>query len=390
MFTLIKMTSIDNRGIYPDMVKEFVKRGHHVDYYFPSSKEFKISGINYSLNSIYIKQKFQKNTNFFFKFFTYLYIDYKFSKFIKRSKKIYDLLIIATPSIFQINIVNTFKAKYSKSKTLLLLKDIFPDNAIDLGLFNRFPFKRLIIIFFNFLELKLYKSNTFIGCMNISNYDYILRKYPILIKKLFVSPNSIAFYQAKKVDHEFFNLPKNKKVFLYVGNLGIPQNILGFKRIIEETNENLFFIVIGDGTQKSILLNLEKKLPKKLLIIPENYDSSIIDFISLNVNAGLILLNPVFRVPNFPSKLLTYINANLPIVAFTESRSELSSIISNYNVGYWEDFLNIESCIEILNKFEFDATKSNFNGLKDLYSVEKQISKILDVCSNDSILYSKF
>ena len=244
MFTLIKMTSIDNRGIYPDMVKEFVKRGHHVDYYFPSSKEFKISGINYSLNSIYIKQKFQKNTNFFFKFFTYLYIDYKFSKFIKRSKKIYDLLIIATPSIFQINIVNTFKAKYSKSKTLLLLKDIFPDNAIDLGLFNRFPFKRLIIIFFNFLELKLYKSNTFIGCMNISNYDYILRKYPILIKKLFVSPNSIAFYQAKKVDHEFFNLPKNKKVFLYVGNLGIPQNIIGFKRIIEETNENLFFIII--------------------------------------------------------------------------------------------------------------------------------------------------
>lgn len=389
IFTLVKMTSITDSGIYADLVNEFVKRGHHVDYYFPFSSNFHNSGINYSLNSVFLSQKVQKTNNLFLKLITYLYIDYKFSKHIKKFKNYYELLIIATPSIFQSKIVKSFKKKFPNSRTILLLKDIFPDNAIDLGLFRRLPFKRILINNFNLLELRFLRSIDFIGCMNKSNLDYIVSKYPLLKEKLFISPNSSAFSKTESVNINAIDIPKFKKVFLYIGNLGIAQNIISFKRIIQETNDNIFFIVIGAGTQKTLLLELEKKLPTKLLILPESYDASLIESISTKVDAGLILLNPQFKVPNFPSKLLTYIKARIPVIAFTDSYNELKSIINYYSIGQWEDFSNLENCIKVLNEFNFNKYESKFEDLMNLYSIEKQVSSILELLSKENELVSK-
>ena len=148
-YTLVKVHSLDDRGIYSDMIDEFVKRGHQVDYYFPSIESFTLKGDNYSLNSIKLKQESQKNNNFFIKFLSYLIQDYKFSKIIKSLSNQYNLFIIATPSIFQSKVVKVFKSKNTHSKVLLLLKDIFPDNAFDLGFFRKkFPLNYL----FNYLK----------------------------------------------------------------------------------------------------------------------------------------------------------------------------------------------------------------------------------------------
>jgi hypothetical protein len=383
-FTLIKISSFKEKSIYADMVNEFIKIGHSVDYLFPSEENFNLNVNNNSITSIQLGLKFQKTKDFFRKFLSYKLIEKKVSRKIKESNLVYDLLIISTPSIFQLKIIKIFKKKYPDSRTLLLLKDIFPDNAIDLNLFVNLPFNKHLIQYFHLIEENLYKSVDFIGCMNQSNINYISNKHPYLKTKLFVSHNSIKSYplELQEIDYTF---PKNSLKFVFLGNIGLPQNISSFEVFIKRTKPNIFFLIIGSGTKVNFLKKLEKDYPQKIKVINHLSNRQLIDSYLNIMDAGLVLLNPNFKVPNYPSKLLTYLNAKLPIIAFTDKHNEISDVIKSYNLGYWSDFNDLDKCLSILNNFSFEKSTSKFSEILSIYSIENQVNNILKVINDDSI-----
>ncbi len=377
-FTLVKMTSINDSGIYADMVKEFIKKGNQVDYYFPSDKHFCQTGNNFSLNSILINQKVQKTNNFLLKFIAYLLIDYKLSRVIKKSTEKFDLLILATPSIFQLRIIRNFKSKNKNSKILLLLKDIFPDNAMDLGLLeNKFP-KSIIYKYFKLIEKRLYSLVDKIGVMTKYNKEYIESNHQDIKSKLFISPNSIYPYVIPKLkSRKDLNLPNNILI-TFVGNIGLPQDPIFLRNLINSSPENITYLIIGTGSKAYLLKDVPNE---KVIFINENLNKEVLDQYLINSDFGLITLNSNFKVPNFPSKLLSYLNANLPIIAFTNYYNDLKELISNGSVfGYWGYSGNLKESIQLIETLK--ATKvRKIHTIFDEYNVSKQIDLITETLS---------
>jgi len=375
-FTLVQMTSINDRGIYADMVKEFIKKGHHIDYFFPLSKPFKKNGENYSLNSIIINQKIQKTNNFILKYLSYKKIEKYLSKTILNLKDHYDLLIIATPSIFQSNIVKAFKYKFQKSKVLLLLKDIFPDNALDLNIIKKYFPYTIIYKYFRKIENNLYKNVDNIGLMTRLNQQYFISRNKEFSNKQFISPNSIEFYDIPKIyNRSQLSLPEDKIIVTFIGNIGLPQSPNKIYELINNSPKDVYFVLIGNGTMDSLFKSLSSE---KLLFINELLPQEKVDQYLINSNLGLVVLNSKFNVPNFPSKILSYLNAKLPILAITNEFNDLKDLIKkNHLSGIWlNSNITINSSIysNILN--EYKKIKKNDTIISD-YLVKNQISNLI-------------
>ena len=119
--------------------------------------------------------------------------------------------------------------KITDAKTYLLLKDIFPQNAVDLNLLNG---NGILYKYFSNKEKMLYKLSDFIGCMSPANLSYIIKTNPQLDKnKIEVNPNSIEVNKNNintSINfsiYEKYNIPTDKIIYLFGGNIGEPQGI---------------------------------------------------------------------------------------------------------------------------------------------------------------------
>jgi len=379
-FTLSKIQNIKDKGIYSDMVNEFISRGHKVDYFFPLDKSESIKGLNFSLNSIKIDFKIQKTLNFLKKIYSYYLLDKKVSTILRKSKIKYDLLLISTPSIFQIRIVSTFKRKFRNSKVILLLKDIFPDNAVDLDILKKSIFYSFAFQFFKNIEIRLYSLVNFIGVMTELNKQYLIQKHPSIKNKVFISPNSINPYSIKSnIIRDHIGLPLNKTIISFVGNIGLPQNPFFLINLINNSPQHIHFLIVGSGTHYNLFKEISKE---KLTLINHNLTQDKIDQYLTNSDYGLISLSSNFNVPNFPSKILSYLNANLPIIAFTNDFNDLRYLINEKRIiGYWQNSGNLNACISILINLDAKSEKKEHPVFR-LYNVKHQVSKIINLLQN--------
>ena len=99
--------------------------------------------------------------------------------------------------------------------------------------------------------------------------------------------------------------------------------------------ENAFFLSIGDGTEYDTLeryvstakpanVKLMKWMPK------EDYEAMV-----SASDVGLIFLDYRFTVPNFPSRLLPYMQAKLPVIACTDTATDIKTVIEEGQFGWW-------------------------------------------------------
>ena len=240
-----------------------------------------------------------------------------------------------------------------------MLKDIFPQNSLDLGILKKSGLKGFIYRYFKKKEKKLYSVSDKIGCMSQANVDYLLQNDPeVPADKVEICPNSI---EVKDVccsaDERFelrekYGLPNDKTIFVYGGNLGRPQDVPFIIECIKQAKdvEDAFFFVVGSGTDYSLLerfineehpvnVAVKKWLPK------EEFDKML-----SACDAGLIFLDYRFTIPNFPSRLLSYAQAKLPIICATDQVTDVGDVVEKNGFG-WKCFSNdTEKFCEIIKK----------------------------------------
>ncbi len=277
----------------------------------------------------------------------------------------FDLVIYPTPPVTQYSTVN-FVKKRDGAKTYLLLKDIFPQNAVDIGMMTKTGAKSIIYKMFRKKEKKLYGISDYIGCMSQANVDYILKHNPeISAEKVHINPNTIEVLENNVSDErkrelrDKYGIPQDVPVFIYGGNLGRPQ---GIPFIIEclKANANKkdrFFVICGKGTEYSKLasyVNSEK--PENVLLINGLPKAEYEEFVKA-FDIGLIFLDHRFTIPNFPSRLLSYMQSSMPVVACTDPNTDIGKVITEGGFGYWCESNNVEAFTEVIDSILNDNLK---------------------------------
>lgn len=395
--TLVKINSLDERGLYSDLLREFKNNGHQIFVVNPTERKYKKSTYlveDDNVKILHVKTFNIQKTNVLEKGLATLAIEKQFLKGIKKyfNNHKFDIIIYSTPPITFTKIIQFIK-KRDNAFAYLLLKDIFPQNAVDMKMLKS---GSLIHSFFLRKEKKLYQISNKIGCMSPANVNYILKHNVYLKKEMIeVNPNSIEpFFKTiskEEIDNirNIYNLPLEKKIFVYGGNLGKPQGIDFLIETIENcNNKNAFFLIAGSGTKFNEInkwFNYKKPANAKLI---SHLPKSEFDNLLLACDIGMIFLHKDFTIPNFPSRLLSYLDSGLPILASTDVNSDVGQSIIQAECGFWTKSGEIEKMLDTIDhltsdKLNLSILKTNSRlHLNTNFNVKKSYELIMNAFSD--------
>lgn len=397
--TLLDFDSIRQRNIYTDLLREFSEQGHRLYVISPvERKQGKPTRLIRDGDTTILKLRIgnTQKTNLLEKGISTLLIEPTFIRGIRKyfSDVRFDLVIYSTPPITFCRAIEYVK-KRDGAATYLLLKDIFPQNAVDMGMLRTSGLRGLIYGFFRRKEKRLYSISDRIGCMSPANVRYILEHNPQIDPAIVEEcPNSVIVEDksTNKAERqrirEKYGIPLHKKVFLYGGNLGRPQGIPFLTECLKSQKDNpdAFFLVVGDGTEYGALerfvtgcgqdnIKLMRRLPK------EDYDTMV-----GACDVGMIFLDHRFTIPNFPSRLLSYMQSKLPVLACTDPNTDIGQVICGGGFGWWCESSDVGGfCTCVQQAMTADAAamgEKAFAYLQEHYSSRRGYEIIMGSCNN--------
>ena len=388
------MENINQRGIYTDLVRELSKRGINIYIVSPRQKrenlptEFVKKG---KINVLKVRTgNITKTKSFIEKGISTIRIEDQYLSAIKKHFKgvKFDMVMYSTPPITFNKILKYFKKKYN-SKTYLILKDIFPQNAVDIGAMK---YGSLLWKYFRKKEITLYKNSDIIGCMSQGNSEYILEHNKFLPRdKVEIFPNSIKPIRRietrikNKEILDKFNIPQSSTLFVYGGNLGKPQGIDFLLDVADNFYkvENGYLLIVGSGTEYNRIESYINNRKPKNVSLYERLPKDEYDKLINSADVGLIFLDRRFTIPNFPSRLTSYMENSLPILAATDVNTDLKDVLKESNSGFWCESGDINSFIEYAQKLANDKElreQMGLNGrlyLEENYDITKTVNILL-------------
>ena len=284
---------------------------------------------------------------------------------------VFDLVLYTTPPTGFVNAIKYVKER-DHAKTYLMLKDVFPQNAVDLGVLSTKGLRGVIYRRFRRQEKELYRLSDHIGCMSPANCEYVLRHNPeIAPERVELCPNVTVIEDVsvdvatRKAIRQKYGVPVDARVFVYGGNLGRPQNVPFVIECIKRQNEpRAFFLVVGAGTEYARLsrfanedapgnFKLLSYLPKK------DYETLV-----AACDVGMIFLDHRFTIPNFPSRLLSYMKAKTPVLAVVDPNTDVGTTVVQGGFGWSCNSSNADEFANIVRKI-VEITDDEINAMKE-------------------------
>ena len=392
--TLSRFTSINDRGIYPDLVRKFCTEGHQMYVVSPMERKFKKATsitIEGNLTLLKLKTLNLQQSGIIEKGMAYLMLEFQFVQAIKKYFKNikFDLILYSTPPI-NISRVVKFVKNRDNAISYLLLKDIYPQAAVDDKVFSQNSF---IYRYFRKQEKLLYELSDYIGCMSEANVDYLLAHNPELSsKKVEVNPNSIepaeinVTADQKLAFRKKHGIPENALLFIYGGNLGKSQGIDFYLDVLKDRKDDdrVYFITIGSGSEFNRIDRFIKEYEIKNALLLSSLPKNEFDLMVAYCDVGLIFLNSYFTVPNFPSRMLSYMQQKKPVLAATDKVTDIGKIITEHNFGFWALHGDLDDFIKHIELLFNEKTRliqmgiNAYDFLLNNYTVDKSYNLILD------------
>lgn len=393
--TLLDFESIEEHNIYADLLREFSNDNHNIYVISPTerrkNKDTRLIKNN-NVSILKLKIGNTQKTNIIEKGISTIMIESLFIKGIKKyfSNIKFDLIIYSTPPITFYKAIKYLKNR-DGAKTYLLLKDIFPQNSLDIGLLNKNGVKGLIYKYFRNKEKKLYKVSDYIGCMSKANVDYVLNHNSFIDpKKVEICPNSVEVVDMS-VDTKTresirlkYNIPLNKKIFVYGGNLGKPQGIDFLIECLKSQFENkdVFFLIIGNGTERHKLEKFYEENINRNFMLMQSLPKEDYDTLVGACDVGMLFLDHRFTIPNFPSRILSYMQAKVPVLAVTDPNTDVGKVITDGDFGWWCESNSIDEFNKAIMNVEncdlYTLGENGYNYLNNNYTSEKSFNIIMN------------
>ncbi len=391
--TISRLTDINTRGIYSDLMRNLVRDGHNVYIVVPFERSFGRKTEMFESAGAHIlgvKTLNIQKTNVIEKGIGIILLEQQYMSAIKHylSTVHFDLVLYSTPPITFNKVIRWVKQRYN-AKSYLLLKDIFPQNAVDLGMFSKnSPF----YYFFRKKEETLYRLSDYIGCMSPANVNHVLQHNPFINpNQVEVCPNSIELQEnttildSKSIKQKY-NIPTDKIISIYGGNLGKPQGIDFLIETIKSNEKRLnsFFVIVGSGTEFSRINSWFKEHKPHNAKLLKALPKTEYDCLIQSADIGLIFLAPQFTIPNYPSRLLAYLENSIPIMMATDVNTDIGTIAEENGYGYWCESGNLalfdKKLDELLenHQLRLDMGKKGYDFLKANYTIEHTVNTIMN------------
>lgn len=392
--SLLDFSTFEERNIYSDLLREFISNGHRVYCISPvERKKNQDTRLLHFGESCILKLKIgnTQKVNLVEKGISVLSIE---SLFVRGIKKFFfgvkfDLVLYATPPVTFAKVIRFIK-KRDGARSYLMLKDIFPQNAVDLGMMKKTGFKSIIYKYFRQKEKLLYHLSDYIGCMSEANIRYMIEHNPEIDGRKFgICPNAVDIVDMsvstgeKEIIRKKYGIPLNKTVFVYGGNLGKPQGIPFLIECLKKMDglDDAYFLIIGSGTEYGLFQNYVDSSKQRNLKLMRQLPKEDYDRMVGSCDIGLIFLDYRFTIPNFPSRLLSYMQAKIPVIAVTDPNTDIGQTIINGNFGWWCESNcaeNVKQVIEkVLKEDLSELGNHSWNYLKMHYSVDLAYESII-------------
>jgi len=393
---MARMTDLRRRGIYTELLKKFQTEGWDIYVVTPHERslglptELKEDG---GVHFLGVKTLNLQKTNAIEKGLGQVLVEGQYKAAIKKylGDVKFDLILYSTPPITFPKVIAYLKRQNPQAMTYLLLKDIFPQNAVDLGMMSTSGVKGVLYKFFRKKEKKLYALSDYIGCMSPANVAYLLKHNPeIARERVEVAPNSVELspegaqhFAEKDVVRAKYGLPIDKPVFIYGGNLGKPQGIPFLIKCLEANadREDCRFVIIGTGTELPKLKQWHSTERPRNVTVMDGLPKEEYAQLVRACDVGLIFLDHRFTIPNFPSRLLSYLENWMPVLCATDPNTDMGRIAEENGFGYWCESNSVEAFTAILDRMiAADRQAMGEKGYKFLcenYTVENTYDAIV-------------
>lgn len=291
------------------------------------------------------------------------------------------------PSIFHGPFAK-FMKKRNNCKAYLIIRDIFPEWAVDMGLMKRGGLPHRV---FQLIARYQYSVADTIGVQSSGDLKYFESWAAKSNKKLEVLQNWLC---------EPANVPctirldkthlAGRKIFVYAGNMGVAQGMDIILDLAEkmQTRTDVGFLFVGRGSEVVRLKQNAKTIGlKNTLFFDEIHPDEIPDLYS-QCRVGIVALHPKHNAHNIPGKFITYMQSGLPVLAAVNSGNDLVQLILNKQVGavcesnHIEDLFELAETIIDQTQTDLDLSVRCKDLFKSMYSVEKTVQSIIAKFSN--------
>ncbi len=333
---LFQTFSFEQSTIYLDLIRAVRDAGHEVTVIAGTSDRDMPDGlqIRESIHVLYLKLEDQFGAGRIRKGLIQVSIGRKMKELIRTYlwDEHFDITVYPTPPITLADAAEMCRRHY-KCVNYLMLKDIFPQNAVDIHMMKK---EGMLHKYFRYTERKLYRVSDRIGCMSEANIRYIREHEDASVAaKLELFPNTAAIKDIEE-DGSGISSGNDTVSFMIGGNLGRPQAIdFLLKGIAAVREQNVRFVFTGQGTEAERVRKYIAETGDPRTEFHEHMPRDKYEELLKKCDIGIVSLRPDFTIPNFPSRSLSYMQIAKPIFAVTDRVSDIKDMISSAGCGWW-------------------------------------------------------
>ena len=266
-------------------------------------------------------------------------------------------------------------------KNILNIQDLFPQNAIDLGILR----SKLQIKFFKALERYAYQTADSVTVHSEGNRQMLLRQQPQLSGKLKLLHNWVDIEHHTTIGHVRVDFKKKwnitqKHIAVFAGVMGPSQYLELILEIAEQMQQqtDLLFLMVGDGKEKARLQQLATDKQLKNVRFEGFISREVYPDLLNACSIGLVCLSPQNQTPVVPGKILGHMAAGLPVAAFLHTQSDAHELIAQAQCGVSENSADVQACVQVMKSLLANEAAFGELGQRGREYAIKHFSK--DVC----------
>lgn len=336
-----------------DLSREFARQGHAVSVLLPNAGQRQSWCLEVfdGVEVLRLKAPRTKDIGYVRRTLAELAMPFAMLHSLRRSPlatERWDGVVWYAPSIFHGPLVRALK-KSSRCRGYLIIRDIFPEWAVDMGLMGR----GLIYRFFDAIARYQYSVADVIGVQSPGNQAYFDAWKEGRGRHLEVLPNwldtPVRVQCSIRIDETAL---AGRKVLVYAGNMGVAQGMDILLDLADRLRmrTDLGFLFVGRGSDAARLKAnaLSRQLDNVAFF--DEIEPDEIPGLYAQCSAGIVALDPRHRSHNIPGKFLTYMQSGLPVLANINAGNDLGQVIRDERVGQVCETNRVDDLVHLAEK----------------------------------------